>query len=56
MSKKVYVAHKPCKKPKVLVQFNENESFIDVTNNGLEYYEDEIGYYFISGELEPNIT
>jgi hypothetical protein len=50
---KIYVAYKPCKKPEVLVQWHEGDTFMNITQQaGMNYYEDEIGYYFKSGELE----
>lgn len=36
---KVYTAYKPCEKPKPIV-------------DGLGWFEDEIGYYCIMGELD----
>jgi len=51
MKTKVYVAYKPCIKPELLVQWNEDDDFMNVTKYGINYYEDEIGYYFIHGEL-----
>jgi hypothetical protein len=49
---KVYVAYKPCKKPDLIVTFKEGDDPINVTTHGgLGYFEDEIGYYHIVGEL-----
>lgn len=59
-SEKVYVALKPCKAPHLNLQWNgyggKNKKFIDVTESqGIGYFEDDKGYYWISGELECTI-
>ena len=52
MKIKIYVAYKPCQKPEVLVKWTEHDEFVNVTKEaGLNYFEDEIGYYFNHGEL-----
>jgi len=51
---KNYVAYKPCKKPpSPQFQWNgyggKNPEYIEIP--GIGYYEDEVGYYIISGGL-----
>ena len=55
-SGKLYMALKPCKEPHLELQWNgyggKNQKFIDVTKkSGLGYFEDEKGYYSMTGEL-----
>ena len=55
-SEKVYVALKPCKVPHLELQWNgyggKDPKFIDVTESqGIGYFEDEVEYYFKTGEL-----
>jgi len=48
---KLYINTKPCKEPHLICDD------IDLTEQiGIHYYEDEIGYYEIYGELEINNT
>lgn len=42
-SKKLYVAYKPCKEP------------VLGTGKLLSYFEDEVGYFILSGEMELDI-
>jgi hypothetical protein len=51
MPNKIYVAYKPCKKPELIVQWTEHSEFVNVTQYGMNYFEDKIGYYFKQGEL-----
>ena len=56
MATKHYVSLKPCEVPHLELQWNgyggREKKFIDVTErSGLGYYEDDKGYYFMSGEL-----
>ena len=48
---KVYVAYKPCEKPTLHVKFHKDGPWNDLSENGLTYYEDEVGYYYKQGEL-----
>jgi hypothetical protein len=49
---KIYVAYKPCEKPKLFCKFHKEWlSPMDLSEYGLGYFEDKIGYYFKSGEL-----
>ena len=41
MATKVYIAYKPCEKPKPVLE-------------GLDWYEDEVGYYYITREVKVN--
>jgi len=50
-AEKVYVAFKPCNKPVLHCQFNERGPWNDMSEHGVGYYEDEIGYYYMYGEL-----
>jgi hypothetical protein len=55
-SEKIYVAIKPCKKPIIELQWNgyggKNPEYINVTDSiGLNYFEDEHGYYIIHGGI-----
>jgi hypothetical protein len=54
MTKKIYVDYKPCERPKLLVQWRKGDPYMDVSEYGLTYYEDEIGYYYTQGELICN--
>lgn len=54
--KKIYVAFKPCKKPNLLIQWNgfggKDPKYINATQeHGIGYFEDDIGYYHICGEM-----
>ena len=57
-SEKVYVAYKPCKKPKAQFQWNgyggKNPKFTGIP--GVCYFEDEVGYYWVMGELECDVS
>jgi alpha-glucosidase (family GH31 glycosyl hydrolase) len=53
MIEKVYVAYKPDTSPHLLVKWPVDGTFIDLTEqSGVTYFEDEIGFYYMSGELE----
>jgi hypothetical protein len=55
MIEKIYVAYKPNTSPHLLVKWHVDGTFIDLTaQNGLTYFEDEIGFYYKQGELECN--
>lgn len=48
---KIYVAYKPCKMPHVICKL-DSRPYVDLTEEvGVGYYEDEIGWYHIIGEL-----
>jgi hypothetical protein len=51
MVEKIYVAYKPCKKPVLHVKFHKDGPWNNMSESGLGYFEDEIGYYFQHGEL-----
>jgi|WetSurMetagenome_2_1015567.scaffolds.fasta_scaffold1628295_2 hypothetical protein len=51
MGSKIYVAYKPCGKPTLHVKFHKDGPWNDMSESGIGYFEDEIGYYSIVGEL-----
>jgi hypothetical protein len=51
MNEKIYVAYKPCDKPILHVKFHKDGPWNDMSEHGIGYFEDEIGYYSIQGEL-----
>jgi hypothetical protein len=48
---KVYVAYKPCERPVLYCKFREDGPWNNMSESGIGYYEDEVGYYSIKGEL-----
>jgi hypothetical protein len=48
---KIYVDYKPCDKPLLFCKFHKNGPYNNLSEYGLTYFEDDIGYYFNSGEL-----
>ena len=48
---KIYVAYKPCSKPLLRCKFHPKGPVNNMEDHGIGYYEDEIGYYSIRGEL-----
>ena len=50
-SEKIYVAYKPCEKPILFCKFNKDGPWNNMSESSIGYYEDEIGYYSIQGEL-----
>jgi len=51
---KVYVAYKELgeTEPEIMCKFHKKGPWQNLSEHGLGYYEDEVGWYFMCGEIE----